>query len=107
MLTLGAHDAGSRYDVTVGDVVAIELEEHPTTGYRWQLGVDHASVRVVDDTFANSDPSVRGAPGRRRVTLQVLRAGTIRVTFRKIRSWQPDDVVERFDVQFDAAAIGD
>jgi len=103
VLTLSEADAGSRPDVRVGDQVVVELAEKPTTGYRWQVDVDTARARVVDDTFLSASDAM-GAPGRRRLTFEVLQAGAVDIRLRNARSWDPENAVGEFSVTLEAAA---
>jgi predicted secreted protein len=103
VLLLSEADAGSRPDVRVGDQVVVELAEKPTTGYRWQVDVDAARARVVDDTFLSASDAM-GAPGRRRLTFEVLQAGEVDIRLRNARSWDPENAVGEFSVTLEAAA---
>jgi predicted secreted protein len=103
VLTLSQADSGSRRTVTVGDRVAIELAENPTTGYRWQVDVDAAKARVVDDEF-RSDSDAMGAPGRRLLTFDVLQAGEIDLRLHYARSWDMENAEGEFAVTLQATA---
>jgi predicted secreted protein len=102
MITLSGSDSGSRRAVRVDDVIEITLVENATTGYRWQLEIDTAMLRVADDSSEPGGP-MRGAPGRRVFTLEALASGATTIRARNVRSWQPDRAAEEFVVQLDIA----
>ena len=103
MLTLSQADSGSRRTVTVGDRIEVELEENPTTGYRWQVDVDAAKVRVVDDEH-RSDSDAMGAPGRRILTFEVLQPGEVDLRLHYARSWDMNNAEGEFEVKLQASA---
>ena len=99
---LTAARSGTRHALAVGDEIAVELDENPTTGYRWQVAVDTDALRVVDDGFTPASAAA-GASGVRRFTVTALREGAPELRLRKLRSWQPDDVVDEFVVTLDVS----
>jgi predicted secreted protein len=67
----------------------LELDESPTTGYRWQLHLDApARLAVIAETFVPADGRIGGS-GRRRWTLRAVKAGSCRVRAELRRGWQP------------------
>jgi inhibitor of cysteine peptidase len=100
VLNLTAADTGTQKPAHVGDQVSVALDENPTTGYRWQTAVDEAALRPLDDTFEAASAAT-GAGGTRRFTFEILTSGVTELRLRKLRSWQPDDVVEEFTVTLD------
>src|SRR5439155_22373642 len=99
-LSLTTADDGSRRSVDVGDRVTVSLPENPTTGYRWQVDVDDAVLRLVDDRF-EAPTEARGASGRRVLVFDTARPGTTTLRLENRRRWGTDPPAEAFAVDLD------
>src|SRR5438105_9627169 len=99
-LSLSTADDGSRRSVDVGDRVTVSLPENPTTGYRWQVEVDDAVLRLVDDRFEAPTPA-RGAGGRRVLVFDAAGAGSTTLRLENRRSWGSDPPSEAFAVRLE------
>jgi inhibitor of cysteine peptidase len=72
--------------------IAIELNENPTTGYRWMISsIDEAFLVPAGDDFVPPDHKSRGAGGLRRFFFRAKSAGSTALTLIKKRAWQRDD----------------
>ncbi len=77
----------TEYAVALGQVVVLEIDENPTTGYRWDLEAEpRGSITVLSDSFAQS-VAVPGAGGVRTWTLEVGKGPEIRLTATLRQSW--------------------
>jgi inhibitor of cysteine peptidase len=91
---LGADAADQTLKLTVGQEATLELEENPSTGYRWTVdakeGVNAAILRIDDRGFSQSSDGKRllGAPGIHRWGIEATNAGSASVTFVYARSWE-------------------
>ena len=94
--------SGTRHPLAVGERIGVELDENPTTGYRWQPVVDADSLRVTDDGFTPAGDAV-GASGTHRFVVTALREGATELRLRKLRSWVPEEVVDEFAVTLDVS----
>jgi inhibitor of cysteine peptidase len=130
--TYGSGD--SEITAQAGGSFRIQLDENPTTGYRWEYEIsDESVVGLQEDTYAQSaaggnhagggdgagglqedsyaqgaagsgdapeagatpgalsqSPSIVGAGGLHTFTFSCFGAGSATVTFRYVRSWDPD-----------------
>jgi inhibitor of cysteine peptidase len=88
----GEKDNGALVEVRRGAKITVELEENPTTGYRWVISsVDEISLVPEGDAFLPSDRMSLGGGGVRRFFFRAKSPG--RTTLRLInkRAWQRDE----------------
>lgn len=95
--------------LAVGQSASVELEENPSTGYRWAVD-DKASsglpvVRISDSGFSEREGGKRllGAPGIHRWEIQAVGVGTAKVVFIYRRPWE-DKPARSHEVAVEAAA---
>jgi inhibitor of cysteine peptidase len=83
-------DNGGTADLIVGGTLIVDLEENATTGFRWQ--VDDALPGVLeaagDESQASVETSLVGAPGRRILSYQSVKAGQADLKLVYVRSWE-------------------
>ena len=83
---------GASVDVQRGAKITIELQENPTTGYRWTISsVDEAFLQSEGDEFLPPNQTTPGAGGLRRFLFRAKGAGSTAVTLISKRAWQRDD----------------
>ena len=85
-------DNGKTVNVKTGDLIVIELEGNPSTGYNWQAKDLDATLleQVGEPEFKSSNPGLIGSGGSITLTFKSLKAGasTINLVYR--RSWETD-----------------
>lgn len=103
----GAQAADQTFRLARGQQATVELQENPSTGYRWQVDAAASAnlsiLRIEDRGFAsgaNRKPLL-GAPGIHRWSIAALSAGSARVTFVYRRSWEATPV-RRHEVAIEA-----
>jgi inhibitor of cysteine peptidase len=88
----GEKDNGGSVQVRRGAKITIELNENPTTGYRWMISsIDEAFLVPAGDDFVPSDQKSPGAGGLRRFFFHAKSAGSTALTLINKRAWQRDD----------------
>jgi inhibitor of cysteine peptidase len=80
---------GTAIDVPVNDSFALELEENPTTGYRWDFEAD-PGLEVLSSNFASNQSGAIGGGGMRQVMIRATQAGSFVLRGRLWRSWLGD-----------------
>jgi inhibitor of cysteine peptidase len=96
MMTAPSIDAAADQTLmlAVGQQAAIELEENPSTGYRWGVDATASSnlsiLRIGDLGFSQDSGGKRllGAPGIHRWSVQATSAGGASVSFVYRRPWE-------------------
>jgi predicted secreted protein len=91
-----AHAAEQRLRLHLGGQTKVQLQENPSTGYKWQIDRANSSnlaiVRIADDGFARNargtGKRLVGAPGIHRWTIEALSLGNARISFIYLRSWE-------------------
>jgi inhibitor of cysteine peptidase len=91
-----AQSADQTFRLARGQQATVELQENPSTGYRWQVDVSSSTnlsiLRLEDRGFASGAGDSRkpllGAPGVHRWSIAALSAGSARVTFVYRRPWE-------------------
>jgi len=83
---IGLVDNGRSIPVALGELVALQLPENPTTGYRWAVETA-GSLTLVADSFAagNARPGVGGV---RRFEWRVTTPGTHELRLVHRREWE-------------------
>ncbi|WP_422769684.1 protease inhibitor I42 family protein [Plantactinospora sp. WMMC1484] len=98
-LDLTGADAGRSYPAAPGDLVVVELDETPSSGYRWQLDeVDAHVLAPAGDSFRPAGAG-SGGTGTRQLRFTVVGAGRTSVRLALRRGWEtPGQPVRRFEV---------
>jgi len=96
----GEKDNGASVQVQCDAKITIELNENPTTGYRWTISnIDAALLMPEGDEFLPPDHKTPGAAGLRRFFFRVKNEGSTTLTLINKRSWQRDDqAVDSFNL---------
>ena len=92
-------DHGKTIELPKGADLVLELEENPTTGYRWQL-LDFAphTVAIVQSEYRAGPGKGAGAGGLRCFHLELKGTGTIPLRAKLLRAWEGDNsILERFE----------
>lgn len=85
-------DNGALVQVRRGTRITIELNENPTTGYRWMISsIDEAFLVPAGDDFVLPDQKSPGSGGLRRFFFRAKSAGSTALTLINKRAWQRDD----------------
>ncbi|MBI5320498.1 protease inhibitor I42 family protein [Bradyrhizobium sp.] len=105
----GAGAAEQTFRLAVGQSASVELEENPSTGYRWEVDAKASSnlpiLRIGDRGFSEREGGKRllGAPGIHRWSIEAASAGTARVIFVYRRPWE-DKAARSHEVAVEATA---
>jgi inhibitor of cysteine peptidase len=94
IMTVDAEAADQTLRLAVGHSARVELEENPSTGYRWGVDAKASSslsiVRISDLGFSEREEGkhLLGAPGIHRWDIKAVSAGTANVVFIYRRPWE-------------------
>jgi len=80
---------GDAVEVSAGETFAIDFEENPTTGYRWEFTPSEGLEIVSSNYILNREGGVGGG-GVRRLLLRSNQPGETRVLGKLWRSWVGD-----------------
>jgi inhibitor of cysteine peptidase len=96
----GAKDTGASVRLPRGAKITIELQENPTTGYRWMVSsIDEVFLVPQGDAFLTGDQMGLGAGGLHRFFFGTKGPGSTALTLINKRAWQRDDqAVGRFNL---------
>lgn len=95
---------GSDVTLAVGDLLVVTLDSNATTGYSWNLSaISDTSViaKTGDAEYINptpTDPPLMGQGGQEAWTFKALDAGTATISMKYIRSWEPEEPAETFEI---------
>ena len=88
----GEKDNGALVQIPRGAKITIELNENPTTGYRWAISsIDKVFLLPEGDEFLPPKQKSPGAGGLRRFLFRAKDAGSTVLTLINKRAWQSDD----------------
>ena len=95
----GAEDNGRTVSVTTQTVFSIELEENPTTGYRWSVPqFDGKYLELESDQFSPATGTGVGGGGIRQFSFRVKTPGKSNVRLVRARSWEKDSQGPEFEI---------
>lgn len=109
LMTVDAEAADQTLRLAVGQSASVELEENPSTGYRWGVDAKASSnlpiLRISDRGFSEREGGKRllGAPGIHRWNIEAASTGTASVIFIYRRPWE-DKAARSHEVAVEAAA---
>lgn len=86
--TFTESDNGKSFPLTRGQVINVQLNENPTTGYRWEPMVS-SGIQITDDNYVASTSGRLGAGGIRTWTLKITGTGDQYFNADYKRSWEP------------------
>jgi inhibitor of cysteine peptidase len=90
---------GRPIDARQGDVIVLELEENPSTGYSWDLAGLPGFVTIAESSHEAAASPRLGAPGLRRFRLLTTATGEGTIEGQLRRPWDPTNVAERFSTR--------
>ena len=99
-ITIIQADAGKSVTVSLGETVAISLDENPTTGFRWELepGND-ATLELVSSEYLAVPGDRVGGGGRHLWKFNAKKSGEVRLVLIRRRGWEKDESGgERFEI---------
>ena len=90
-IKLDSHFSGHALTASPGDRLELQLDENPTTGFRWYAEDDQSGVLVLEqDAFIRPRSGVSGAGGTREFTFRVAKPGQAMLRVYNRRSWEKD-----------------
>jgi len=95
---IGPHTRLQSLGAIEGDVVVLELPETPSSGYLWQPTAVPDFVNLERDEYRPSSVDALGGDGLHRFVFSVTRSGEHNLRFELGRPWQPEKVVEVWNV---------
>ena len=102
VVALDATDSGTAVTVSVGDVVTIQLDSNPSTGYSWGVPTDLGILALTDERWIE-DSDLVGAPGVTELEFEVIASGSWTLDLEYRRPWVTDEPAEQtFTVTFDS-----
>lgn len=105
-IELSRQDTGKTIDLTVGDKVAINLEENPTTGYGWNFFIEPENQNVIANIhedykeFAH-EPDMVGVGGIKTYRFDATEKGKVKVDGYYYRPWEQLDKQTAEHVNFE------
>ena len=75
--------------LTVNGIGIIELDENPTTGYKWYYEIkDSGILQLIDDTYIPPKTGLVGAGGKHVWKFKAVDKGTANIIFNYYRPWE-------------------
>jgi inhibitor of cysteine peptidase len=95
--TITEADAGSVVEIRTGELLAVCLNENPSTGFRWTLEGEPGLFAVEDNRYSAASENL-GSGGQECWYLRAKKPGHETIAFRLWRHWEGDrSVVKRFE----------
>ena len=89
---------GETITLVVNDRLALDLSEHGSAGYKWQVATTGSALDLAFDTF-EAPPSGRiGAAGMRHLAFLARQPGPALIKLRLVRPWRPQATEAEADI---------
>lgn len=100
LLSLTRTDHNRSAEVRVGEHIAVQLPENPSTGFSWAIDETNRRLLTLDGSdYVAPDSGFIGAKGRRTFRFTARRPGEMTLQLKYWRVWEGDSSVkERFTV---------
>ena len=94
IMLLGKEDSGTTNEIAVGDLLQIELEGNPSTGFMWHFQeLDEEYFELVKGETEKISKRMLGAPVLGRWRLRAKKCGETTVKMAYYRQWEGVDKV--------------
>lgn len=106
-VALSLLDAGAVVDLATGDLLELELEANPSTGFRWEAVSVPAALVPRGDRFVALDDATVGAPGVQVLAFEAVGPGAGILRLEYLRPFEERPVPERvveYVIRVDGAA---
>jgi inhibitor of cysteine peptidase len=92
-LILCQSDNGKTFELSLGQSFLIQLNENPTTGYRWEVSKTDADlVKLTEDKYLQNFDSATGGGGVRIFTFTANSVGEDQIQLKHRRFWEKDEL---------------
>jgi inhibitor of cysteine peptidase len=89
-VTVTEKDNNSSVDLSVGDILVVELKGNPSTGFQWQqIEPDAAIVRQMGEPEFKPDSSALGSPGKVDLRFEAVGSGEMELQLAYQRPFEP------------------
>ena len=87
-INLSENNQQQQIEVTVNDTILLQLQESPTTGYRWEITeLNPNHLQVVSEEFKTDSSSGIGGGGKKIIQLKVLAKESGRLILENRQPW--------------------
>lgn len=91
-IRLDSSNSGDTFNISKLGTVIVELNENPTTGYRWELRCSDTNIVVnISADFVPKSASMIGGGGKRIFRFLARDIGTVTLDFIRKRAWEPEE----------------
>jgi inhibitor of cysteine peptidase len=92
-ITLSENNHHQHIDIDANDIVQLQLDEAPTTGYKWEIAeLNTNDLQIISEDFILNPNAGVGGAGRKIIQLKALRkaSGNLKLEYR--RPWSGDSI---------------
>jgi len=93
-------DFGKTAAIQNGDVIEVELQENPTTGFRWQAS-SGSHLAPSGDQFVSSKDPAPGAAGTRILRFRAVSLGSGVVRLQLRREWESSPAQQTVEIPYE------
>jgi inhibitor of cysteine peptidase len=99
-VTLTEADNGKSIAVPLGGKVILQLNETPSTGFRWAVDTgDNEIIELHGSDYIQAPGSAVGGGGQHVFVFEAKRSGSVRLLLKLRREWEGDkSIAARFEV---------
>lgn len=104
LLIVTEKENGKSLQLTVGQMVVIQLPSNPTTGYQWVLPWDTGPLVGGRQKYTRNEGHMPGAGGTETFKFYAKDTGTVTLTLDYRRPWENDPPARTFTVTVNVAS---
>jgi predicted secreted protein len=91
MITLNQANNGQSIEIKISEIIAIHLDENPTTAYRWEAKpYSQGVLELTQSEYIRKVKSGVGGGGQHIFTFKALKSGSVSLNFIHKREWEDD-----------------
>jgi inhibitor of cysteine peptidase len=94
-VTVTPADDGKSVVIGVGDLLRVELEENPTTGFRWEIDQLPPLIQLQQCSYLRNPETSIGGSTRRVFEFRSVATGTSELKLKRWRAWEGEQSVEQ------------
>lgn len=99
-VTLSESNNNQHIEIAVNDTITIQLDESPTTGYRWEVvELDKTNLELLSEDYDQYPNAGIGGGGRKIIQLKVLKKAAGRIKLYNRQPWS-GDIYKTFEISY-------
>lgn len=97
---LSESDNQQHFEFAIGDTIQINLDETPTTGFKWEISeLNKSAITLLSSEYRLYEGAGVGGGGKRTIELLVNKESSGQIRFENRQPWS-GDVYKTFEISY-------